>query len=299
MNNIRCEADLYGYSKYLADFLNYDFAPLSLRGFQHGWIWWDPNDFEPSKSFGLDPNTSEYWGILVQDSSVADSLLKRGIFALPCGLPFLNWIRHMSKDVNSSENRSSEVLYVPSHSNPWIDISSDVRSRAIRFSERYKGAQILLGGNDSHLANELSAYYSKVHIGASVSDTNSFARLLSAFNSCYYMITDAIGSHICYALHCGMKVGLHTDFYDLVYGPQPINSTDFHRLNRDQLSGIQFVSSLKYLQNRFRGLLVSDQNLPIYSIAPEISDCSPCDIAHLLGWDITYACELPKHSFQK
>jgi len=303
MIKIRCEADLYGYSKLLSNYLGYQFAPNSLRGFQHGWIWWNPNDLDPAPGCGLDPNLSEYWGVLVQDDAVANSLLKKGIFAVPSGLPFINWLRHINGDVALSDKKENEILFVPGHSNPWNNISNDVMVRAVDFSKRYsRRCQILLGGSDFHLAKELSNYYSKVHIGATVSDANSFVRLHTAFNECSHMVTDSLGSHICYALHCGMKVGLHADFYKppTHYGPETKLTSDYKKLeDSGNLAAFIHVSSITYVEKRFQGMIISDASWPAYGKAPYISDNTPAEIAQLLGWDITYACELPKRSFNK
>ena len=292
-NKIRCEADLYGFSTWLAMHLGYSFAPLSLRGFQHGWVWWNVDDFAPCKSGGLDPNLSEYWGILTQDPSVARSLLRRGIFSLPCGLPFISWLRNRTDSSDVDMDRSDSVLYVPGHSNPWNDVSGDVLSRAIEFSKKYRNASILLGGSDWHLETQLSGYFDRVYRGALVTDAGSFERLHAAFASCAYLITDTIGSHICYALHCGMRVGVHSDFYATRYGPNTERSVDFIKSREaGTLEKIESVSSVDYLERRFPGLIISGGEVPRYNIPPEISDCEPSEIASLLGWGMTYECEL-------
>lgn len=84
----RSEADHYGYAWWLSQHLGYEFNPISLRGFQHGWIWWDSVDFEYKAGAGLDPNLNEFWGILVQDKEIERNLIDKGIFAKACGLPF-------------------------------------------------------------------------------------------------------------------------------------------------------------------------------------------------------------------
>lgn len=290
------EADLYGYSKWLASHLGYSFIPRSLRGFQHGWIWWDPADANIQPGMGLDPNLDTFWGVLTQSEIISQHLRDRGIYSKACGLPFLNYYKHCGLQESFKHLRMGSVLYVPTHSNPWNNRSSDVEEAARRFVRLYPDSGVMLGWNDRHLAARLSDLFQRVEIGAGALDNESFLRLMNIFERYDYMITDSIGSHICYGLACGMKVGIHHGLNSQAKdGKDYFQCNDYQKFKKhEDYDRQRYVCTADYLEKRFPGLII-ETGLPKYSKLPsDIVQERPSVIASHLGWEMTYDSEWVK-----
>jgi hypothetical protein len=288
------EADLYGYSKWLAAHLGFPLIPRSLRGFQHGWIWWSPEDADLIPGFGLDPNVNNYWGVLSQNEDISAYLRKRGIFSHACGLPFLNYYKHCGLSGSFKHLKNNRILYVPIHSNPWNNRSGDIEASAKRFADIYQRSSIMLAWNDKHIAPRLDGIFDRVEIGAGALENESFLRLMNIFERYDYMITDSMGSHVCYALECGMKVGIHSHLHSKIDDNKDrLQTVDYKRLKETKaLEGHRLVHSLDYIETRYPGIVI-DGGLPNYSIVPSnISNTRPDIIAKLLGWDITFESDL-------
>ena len=115
------------------------------------------------------------------------------------------------------------------------------------------------------------------------------------FESHEYVITDAVGSHICYALHCGAKVGIDKILFEQSQLESFSLDTPDNR-NLSQLPDLKKylnVQSLEYLENRFPKITVNG-SLPTYNTPPIVAYEKPHIIAKELGWDITYKCEKQK-----
>jgi hypothetical protein len=295
-NNHLSEADLYGYSKWLAAHLGYSFIPRSLRGFQHGWIWWDPADANIQQGMGLDPNLDSFWGVLTQSEKVSEELRRRGIYSQPCGLPFLNYYKHCGLQGSFKHLRKGSILYVPTHSNPWNNRSNDVEDAACRFARHYPNSGVMLGWNDRHMASRLSGIFESVEIGAGALESESFLRMLNIFERYDYMITDTMGSHVCYGLACGMKVGVHYGLHCRSKdGKEYVQNIDYQKFKKsDDFDRQRHVYTPEYLDNKFPGIVI-DSGIPNYSKMPsDIVYERPAVIASQLGWDMTYESELVK-----
>lgn len=281
---LRGEADLYGYSKWLAQYLRLPLIPQSLRGFQHGWIWWDPQDCPLDKSCGLDPNFHEFWGALVQDDVIARAVWARPAYAEACGLPFLNFYEYSGFKGKFTAGRSGRLLFMPSHSTPWQSFGDSVLKGVIDFAGRKSDCTVMLGWNDRHLAHLVAPYVGHVIPGAGALETRSFYRLLRAFESHEFMLTNSMGSHVGYALACGMKVGLLARGY--------VNVFDSAKAAAPGLPVARArIYSLGYLSARFPGLVI-EGGYPTYCRAPLLSTAPPDTIARLLGWEMTLPSEL-------
>lgn len=292
----RCEADHYGYGWWLAKHLGFEFNPISLRGFQHGWIWWNNSDFSFRRGVGLDPNTSDFFGALVQDQNIERHLTENGIFAKACGLPFLNFYRHYESRGAFASGRSGKMLFIPMHSNPWNDYSTAILESIKGFKDAYGKISVLVGAQDyEKLKNNPNDNINLVR-GAGVTDPESFYRLAEAFESHEYVITDSVGSHICYALHCGAKVGIHKTLYERNLTKELMIDTPDNRQLKSMpdFESYLMIKSLSYLDKLFPGLVI-DGNLPEYANPPDIAYEEPYVIAKELGWDITYPCEKTKY----
>ena len=284
---IRNEADLYGYSVWLAEHLGLKIYPRALRGFQHGWIWWD---MEQGSRQGLDINLDAYWGQLVQDEHVEKCLRNEKIYAKACGLPFLNYLEFSG--TKGLFPKTGGLLYVPTHSNPWNNVKDDVVESAIRFSKKHPDAAIMLSWSDQKLAPELAPYFRKVEIGAGALEMTSFPRISKIFQTYDTMLTDAIGSHVLYAMACGLKVGIDAGLYFNCIQTEKAQKTPDGKRWQDEKFNNQYFS-LEYLDARFPGMVV-DGNDPNYCVMPHFPVVEPKEIASLLGWAITYECEIVK-----
>lgn len=294
ITNIRTDADLYGYSAWLAAHLGYKVNPRPLRHFQHGWIWWDHEDMPYLKGFGLDPNVNNYWGTLVQDNNVRDFLAKNGVYAKTCGLPFISFLENSGLKGMMALRQPGSVLYIPTHSNPWNNFTEDIIENAKKFALNNKQkCSIMLAWNDRHAASHLQDYFEKIEIGAGALEGLSFYRMMRIFETYEFMITDSPGSHICYALACGMHVGLHEGLYNLWFqGKNGQHSIDSQRtLKGDYAEQKMKVMSLEYMESKFPGIVTGSIN-PTYNTPPAIKAEQPHIIANALGWDATYPSDL-------
>lgn len=292
-NKCLSEADLYGYSNWLASHLGYSFIPRSLRGFQHGWIWWDPADANIEPGMGLDPNLDTFWGVLTQSEKISHELRERGIYSRACGLPFLNYYKHCGLQGSFKHLRRGTILYVPTHSNPWNNRSDDIEDTARRFARLYPESGVMLGWNDRHLAPKLAATFERIEIGAGVLDSESFLRMMNIFERYDYMITDTMGSHVCYGLACGMKVGIHYSLNSHAKdGKKYIQNIDYQKFKAsNDFERKKYVYTPDYLEGKFPGLII-ETGLPNYSEFPsDIVQERPSVIANELGWDMTYESE--------
>lgn len=294
ITQIRTDADLYGYSKWLAGHLGYKITPRSLRSFQHGWIWWDHTDMPYVKGCGIDINVDDYWGVLVQDDNVRDHLLEKGIYAKTCGLPFVSFLEHSGLKGMMGNREPDSLLYVPAHSNPWNNLTEDIIANAKKFAlNSSKKCSIMLSWNDRHAAPLLRDHFHKIEIGAGALEDISFYRLIRIFESYEYMITDSPGSHICYALLCGMRVGIHSELFNLAHeGEQGRKTVDVQRaMNSNFASQMLKICSLEYMEKKYPGIVISN-NRPNYNIPPDIKAEQPHLISDSLGWNTTYQSDL-------
>ena len=287
IKGVRNEADLYGYTVWLAEYLGLEIYPRALRGFQHGWIWWE---LEEGSRQGLDVNLDDYWGELVQDEHVEACLRKQKVYAKACGLPFLNYLEFSG--TKGYFERTGGLLYIPTHSNPWNDVKQDVVESAIKFSKKHPGSSIMLSWSDQKLAPDLAPYFKAVEIGAGALEMTSFPRMSKILQTYDTMVTDAIGSHVLYSMACGMKVGIDAGlYYDCGSTEAAKQTPDFQRFEQEGHKNIYW--SLDYLDSRFPGMVIDGEN-PKYCTMPNFPVIQPKEIAELLGWPITYECEIVK-----
>jgi hypothetical protein len=287
IKGVRNESDLYGYTVWLAEHLGLEIYPRALRGFQHGWIWCNTGEYYRQ---GLDQNIDSYWGELVQDELIEEYLLKEKIFAKACGLPFLNYLEFSG--TKGYFPRTGELLYVPIHSNPWHDVKKDIVESAIRFSKKHPDSSIMLSWSDQKLAPQLAPYFKTVEIGAGALEMTSFPRMSKIFQTYDTMMTDAIGSHVLYGIACGMRVGIDAElYYNCINTKSFQNTVEWQRRKDEKFTDKYY--SLEYVDKRFPGLVI-DGNLPNYCVMPDFPVVEPKEIASLLGWSITYECELAK-----
>jgi hypothetical protein len=260
---VSAEPDLYGFSEWLAGYLNCQ-RQQSIRGYQHGWMWWErfPNDFR-----GLDPHFNKAAGILVQNEQIAQSLRDEGIYSKAVGLPFITYKNYSGQEI---PERRPETLFVPTHSNPWNDVSGDVVDSCNQ--HRDKGWSVMLSATDYRVG---APGFKNIEMGAGVFVKDSFRRLFQILHSYEYMVTDTMGSHIGYGLACGMKVRIDVDNY-CKHQNALKQTIDYKRAL--ETSG-EDIGSLDFLESRFPGITTD-----WHSGGIDVANEPPEVIATELGW---------------
>jgi hypothetical protein len=234
------------------------------------WLWWPIEDRDIP--FALDPNLESFQKELTQDQHTAE-VVGRIVPTQAVGLPFLNFL---NSEPRGDFQRNGRTLYAPAHSNPWCDFSKAVHQRVEAFTKD-NDVTVLLSWNDRKLAGN---YTVPVEIGAGVWEVTSFYRMRKLFSEYSCMITDRMGSHVLYALACGMKVGLSARYWnDDIYHP--------HAISYGLTERARYVRSLKYLDELYPGIVLED-GLPTYDNCPDIMHTCPFEIARLLEWPVIH-----------
>lgn len=277
---IRCEADLYGYSLWLATHLGLNEIPISRRGFQHGWYWYK---FGKAKDL-LHTISAPADGILVQDTDYARGYRSIDIPAFATGLPFMNFVEYSGIDKIINESTREGSLVVPTHSFSGADHSDFVLSQIIWAAEHHENISVLLGGSDSHLMNEVKRYCTNIEIGARNHDASSFSRLASVFSRYENMITTQMGSHVLYGTRCGLNV--HMVGNDEIISDE-IRGTDkiFFDSKKFDAAKFNYLSSHAYVRELYPELY-NGKGSKNGRIAKFSSTQSPEAIAKLLGWPV-------------
>lgn len=276
---VRDEADLYGYSTWLASYLGLDSVPKSHRGLQHGWHWCP---FSKIKDV-LIGRVTQPNGLLVQDSEYANGYAEENIPAFATGLPFTNFIEYSGiKSIISQAKRSGKLL-VPTHSFVGTDISDVVLNQVKWGAAHYENISVMLGRSDSHLSDVIKKYCSKVEIGAQNNDASSFFRIANIFSRYEEMLTTQMGSHVLYGTQCGLNVHV----------------TGEDSLICDEIRGID-KKFYEYRKIDASNLIDIDKHEYVKKIYPELYDgkgsfhgkiknlnqsAQPDVIAKLLGWE--------------
>lgn len=275
---LRCEADYYGASYWLAEHLGLEFYPLSSRGFQHGWIHISCEEFKPWVRTLNIPSG----GILVQDEDFAQGLKELGYYAVSTGLPFKVFLDH--SDIKDVFSRSSEkALFVPTHSAQFNANYSDIVLRQISEAANVlDNFAVLLAASDIGIIDEVRKFTPSIEIGASIEDINSFMRLARIFLTYPKMITSAWGSHIAYGHYCNMEVRflLTSDTRREERGVDLL-SREKHKIR--SWSSSEFFSP-GILRLRYPALF-DNTSSSVLNI-PSPSTPEPSEIAKHLGWSI-------------
>lgn len=275
---VRCEADLYGYSLWLATYLGLDSIPLSHRGFQHGWYWYD---FEIVKNVFL-ARGAPTAGILVQDDNYAAGYNHIGIFAITAGLPFINFLEYSGFKQTCSESARSGTLLVPTHSHVEGDYSDYVLNQIIWAAERNENVSVMLGASDLHLYKDIKKYCNNVEIGARNNDASSFFRIAEIFSRYENMLTTQMGSHVLYGTQCNLNVHL-LENNEII--PKEFRGEDkyfYERRNVDTSKFMQ-VSTHEFVKEIYPELYDGRGSLS-GKISSQATTLPPATIADLLGW---------------
>jgi len=253
---VRSETDLYGYSKWLSEYCGVENERPSWN-FQHMWIWWDFEDRDVEWAF--DPNHLNRSGSLVQNQAIADVIIAREHPSLAVGLPFLQFNKYHPVEAK----RNGKTLYASTHSTAWRDVSQTTLAAVQEFSKNHD-VTVMLSLKDLKIAPLLSCPYV---VGACATDPESFYRIQKLFSEYEYLISDRMGSHILYALACGMKVGLSAKYnIDTVFSEVALRSGLESRARE--------IRDTQFLADRFPGLVIED-DIPKYTTMPDIAVVPP------------------------
>lgn len=275
---VRCDADLYGYSTWLATYLGLDLVPMSQRVLQHGWHWCE---FSKIKEVLLG-RVSHKNGLLVQDSEYANGYSDSNILAFPAGLPFTNFIQYSGiKSIIDQSNRTGKLI-VPTHSFIGCDESDIVLKQVQWAAERYENISVMLGRSDIHLIDSISKFCTQIEVGAQNNDASSFFRMAHIFGRYEEMISTQMGSHVLYGTQCGLNVHLKGE--DSLI-PDEFRGVDkrFYEYKKINAQSLLDVSKHAYVRETYpelydgSGSLHGKINQINTSVAPEF-------MASLLGW---------------
>ena len=270
----RCEADMYGYSAWLARHLHYDGVPLSLRRFQHGWFWYDYNEGKEYTNFFYEMER----GSLVQDQSYASGLRQDGLIAFSTGLPFTNFYQ-TERRLGNFQNTRKGTLFVPYRSYQSSDNSDYIVEQIKDFANYCDDFTVMLSFDDARYTELALRYACKVVIGASATELNSFLRVAKIFSSHERMFTTYMGSHILYGLICGLPVGIYKLASLQLRGMDQI----LVQQGKWKDAFTSKFHSKEYLDSKFPGL-ISDDFKAEFCSPPCVPDTDPAVISNLLGW---------------
>ncbi len=296
LSALRNETDLYGFSHWLAEELGFPFPPLSLRGYQHGWIWWEKCKDEPF-GLGLDPNLNKYWGEIVQDENVRSRLQEEKIFSVVGGLPFVHFYKNFQMHELLPERISGSVLYIPTHSNPWGNYQRAIEKNMTNLRRVVGGnLSIMLAWNDRGLSHRVREAFDRVEVGAGALEITSFFRLMRIFHRYESVITDSMGSHILYATICGCKVGLHAEL--VANARENAKSMDTIDNKRDTAIGewSERIHDPSLIDSLYPGLVIDSQEIGGFC-APNFQTMASSELAKALGWGLSLECELASRGY--
>ena len=277
---VRCDADLYGYSTWLATHLGLDIVPMSYRAMQHGWHWCE---FSKIKDVLLGRVTQPN-GMLVQDAEYANGYSESNIPAFATGLPFTNFIQYSGIKTALEQNNRSGKLLVPTHSFIGCDESDIVLKQVQWGAERFENISVMLGRSDIHLADSISKFCSNIEIGAQNNDASSFFRIAQIFSRYEEMISTQMGSHVLYGTQCGINVHLIGE--DTLI-PDEFRGVDkaFYEYKKINASSLLDVAKHEYVKEHYPELYNGSGSL--HGKIKEINtSAAPEVIAQLLGWKI-------------
>ena len=205
---IECgEIDLYGVRHTIAEKAGLKSTPKTKTRWYHGWNALPLNDPKLLVTCG---NFSELknFTYLTNTQPEADLLSRNGFKnATAVGSNFL-----YAKPHSLPSRIPKSVLVVPTHSTSScansFNIPQNVENIINQIEHSPETMACCVGGNDTlSLDNDIFSNLTFPSVtGAWTLDKNSLKRMWMIFSAFETIITDAIGSHIAYALACGTKV---------------------------------------------------------------------------------------------
>ena len=282
---VRCEADLYGVSCFIASKLHLPFVPMSLKGWRHGWVY----DLKYPEQITLGSKAD---GFLVALKEHELFLKKYGINAIAVGMPFI--YVDENKEIKRMPN---SLLVMPIHTLAYTSHSMNEYNYIQQISKLKKDFDLIVVCihaecyKKNYWIDACNAFDLPYIKGASLRDKNSLIRMRRLFNSFEYMTTNHIGSHILYATFCGCKVSIYGNYYE--YNKKDFLCDPFYKKYPHILDHNLYIGSEDYVKRKFPQFFVFPKDAkPMEEWANEEIGLqykkSYLGIASLLGWTNIY-----------
>ena len=282
---VRCEADLYGVSCFIASKLHLPFVPMSLKGWRHGWVY----DLKYPEQITLGSKAD---GFLVALKEHELFLKKYGINAIAVGMPFI----YVDENIEIRRIPNS-LLVMPMHTLAYTSHSMNEYNYIQQISKLKKNFDLIvvcIHGEcykKNYWIDACNAFDLPYIKGASLRDKNSLIRMRRLFNSFEYMTTNHIGSHILYATFCGCKVSIYGDYYE--YSKEDFQYDPFYKKYPHILDYNLYIGSEDFVKRKFPQFFVFPKDAKAMK---EWADReiglqykkSYLEIATLLGWTNIY-----------
>lgn len=282
--SIQSEADLFGFTYHLSNYLGLKVRPKTITTFAHGW-----NPFE-ARSVERYFCTEDEDIKLVQNKAAASFLRSNGIEAYDVGLPFINFTRFYSEIY---ERQLGSVLITARHSHPHFEYEPVIclEKLASWAKQQYEVVSFLVPPKD------LEVYYEKVGNingiklipGAQFDDAESFPRIYKAFSEHETLLTTAYGSQLIYGASCGMRVSILEDFFE-AYSREDFAENPWYIKYPHLVDEILSDYTFENLSEKFPDMIFSKNKDGIgfehhyFSLDRDTTD--PHILAKLLGWNV-------------
>jgi hypothetical protein len=206
---LQSSIDRYGFSHVLAENLKLTHVPRSFAAWVHGWAWWSEHSSDLHGFSKLNKETN----LVVTNDSERLAFISEGFINVVCGgLPFA----YVPKQ--HAQRNDYALLAFPSHSSEVERVSSDA-SEYFDFLESIKkefdGIYVSIYSLDWNGPIHSEALKRGLNVikGANPSDANGLLRVRSILDSFLHVTSNAMGSHMLYALYSGCSFSFSGPFY--------------------------------------------------------------------------------------
>lgn len=206
---LRSQVDRYGFSRVLANRMRLMYTPRSFANWVHGWVWWSDHTPESQGCSKLHKKTK----IIVTNEFERLAFNNEGfVNVVSGGLPFA----YINQQHTHRNNHA--LLAFPSHSAEVERMSSDL-SDYFNYLESIKkdfdGIYVSIHSLDWNGPIQTAALKRGLNVikGANPSDANGLLRVRSILDGFLQVTSNAMGSHILYALYSGCNFSFCGPFY--------------------------------------------------------------------------------------
>lgn len=258
--NLVSSVDRYGFSSLLAERIGVLWPRRSFANWQHGWMWWGASTYE---ELMMDYGLKEKSQFIVSKSAELEVLKSAGFKNLWVGgLPF------SYTEPSKSLRVAGSLLAMPMHSAEQTNktTSNKLEKSLIDYLDfleslkrQYSSVWISIYYLDfsPSLLDEIRKRGLFPIEGARPNDANSLKRVRIIMDTFEFVTSNAIGSHVIYAMFSDCKVS--------VGGPKVnIEESDFILDNRFKCFSKKYIEksvyhlSREYLQNKFPFILTDN-----------------------------------------
>ena len=287
---IECgEIDLYGVRHTIAEKAGLKSTPKTKTRWYHGWNALPLNDpkllitcgnFSELKNFTYLTNTQPEADLLSRNGfKNATAVGSNFLYAKPHSLP---------------SRIPKSVLVVPTHTtsrcSDSFNISQNVENIINQIEHSPEIMACCVGGNDAlSLDNNIFSNLTFPSVtGAWTLDKNALIRMWMIFSAFETIITDAIGSHIAYALACGTKVKI-VESKNKINKDAILANEPYYKTNPDLLDFALKENTIARVRKNFPEIFSATTEKERINIGQKLlGNCNVknINIIHsLLGWD--------------